>query len=139
MLQRGADGEYERVRALGAIKERHLNPRVRAGASARYDYEAWNLEVAEDDYEDFISKLWRRYVAFGLSPDILVEQINQLYFFLEKNENHMLRITSIPHILEYIKTKLEAIKDLESKEQSFQKINMELQIQKETLEAERVI
>jgi len=97
------------------------------------------LEVAEDDYEDFISKLWRRYVAFGLSPDILVEQINQLYFFLEKNENHMLRITSIPHILEYIKTKLEAIKDLESKEQSFQKINMELQIQKETLEAERVI
>lgn len=48
----------------------------------------------------------------------------------------MIRTTSILQILEYIKAKLEAIKDLESKEQNLQKINMKLQFQTNTLEAE---
>ena len=48
----------------------------------------------------------------------------------------MLRTTSNSQILEYIKAKLEALKDLESKEQNLKKINMELQFQKETLEEE---
>jgi hypothetical protein len=48
----------------------------------------------------------------------------------------MLKTASIPQILEYIRARLEAIKDLESKELSLQKTNMELQFQTETLEAE---
>ena len=135
-LQHGADGEYERLRALGvAISKSGLSIQQCADGH-RVAMIMRNLGVAEDDYEVFISKLWKRYVASGLNPDILVEQINQLYYFLEKNENHMLKTTSIPQILEYIKAKLEAIKDLESTELSLQKTNMELQFQTETLEAE---
>lgn len=135
-LQHGPDGEYERLRALGiAISKSGLSIQQCADGH-RVAMNMKNLGVAEDDYEVFISKLWKRYVASGLSPDILVEQINQLYYFLETNENHMLRTTSIPQILEFMKAKLEDVKNLESKEQNLKKSNMELQFQKETLEAE---
>ena len=98
MLQRGADGEYERVRALGVAISKSGISIQECAQGHRVAMIMKNLGIAEDDCEDFISKLWRRYVASGLSPDILVEQINQLYFFLEKIENHMLRTTSIPPI-----------------------------------------
>ena len=46
-----------------------------------------NIGVTEDEYESFISNLWKRYVASGLGPDTLIEQINQLYLFLENNQS----------------------------------------------------
>ena len=95
-----------------------------------------NIGVAEDDYESFISKLWKRYVASGLGPDTLVEQINQLYFFLENNQSHIGITTSLSQILETIKSELDAIKDLESKKLNLEKMNRELHTQKETVEAE---
>jgi hypothetical protein len=83
-----------------------------------------------------ISNLWKRYVASGLGPDTLVEQINQLYFFLENNQSHIGITTSLSQILETVKSKLDAIKDLESKKQNLEKMNLELHTQKETVEAE---
>jgi hypothetical protein len=56
-----------------------------------------------------ISNLWKRYVASGLGPDTLVEQINQLYFFLENNQSHIGITTSLSQILETIKSKLDTI------------------------------
>jgi hypothetical protein len=95
-----------------------------------------NIGVAEDKYESFISNIWKRYVAYGLGPDTLVEQINQLYFFLENNQNHIGIRTSHSQILETIKSKLNVIKDLEFKIQNMEETNRELHTQKETVEAE---
>ena len=95
-----------------------------------------NIGVVEDEYESFISNLWKRYVASGLGPDTLIEQINQLYFFLENNQSDIGITTSLSQILETIKSKLDTIKDLESKKQNLEKMNRELHTQKETVEAE---
>lgn len=95
-----------------------------------------NIGVAADEYESFIFNLWKRYSASGLGPDTLLEQINQLNFFLENNQNHIGRTPSLSQILETIKSKLDAIKDLESKKQSLEKMIRELYTQKATVEAE---
>ena len=71
-----------------------------------------------------------------MGPDTLVEQINQLYFFLENNQNHIGIRTSLSQILEIIRSKLNVIKDLGSKIQNMEEMNRELHTQKETVEAE---
>ena len=71
-----------------------------------------------------------------MGPDTLIEQINQLYFFLENNQSYIGITTSLSQILETIKSKLDTIKDLESKKQNLEKMNQELHTQKETVEAE---
>ncbi len=135
-FQHGPGGQYERLRALAvAISKTGLSVQDCAEGH-RVAMIMKNIGVAEDEYESFISNLWKRYVASGLGPDTLVEQINQLYFFLENNQNHTGITTSLSQILETIKSKLDAIEDLESKKQSLEKMNRELRTQKETAEAE---
>ena len=62
MLQRGADGEYERVRALGVAISKSGISIQECAQGHRVAMIMKNLGIAEDDYEDFISKLWRWYV-----------------------------------------------------------------------------
>ena len=132
----GQRDRYERLRALAvAISKTGLSVQDCAEGH-RVAMIMKNIGVAEDEYESFISDLWKRYVASGLGPDTLVEQINQLYFFLENNQKHIGITTSLSQILETIKSKLDVIKDLESKKQSLEKMNRELHTQKETVEAE---
>lgn len=95
-----------------------------------------NTGVVEDDYESFISKLWKRYVSSGLSPDILAEQINRLHFFLETNQNYQGMSLSLSQILQTIKSKQDDIKNLESKEQNLEKMILDSFAQKDTVEAE---
>ncbi len=135
-LQHGPEGQYERLRALAvALSKTGLSVQDCAEGH-RVAMIMKNIGVAEDEYESFISNLWKRHLASGLGPDTLVEQINQLYFFLENNQNHTGITTSLSQILETIKSKLDAIKDLESKKESLEKRNRELHTQKETVEAE---
>jgi hypothetical protein len=56
--------------------------------------------------------------------------------FLENNQNYIGRTPSLSQILETIKSKLDAIKDLESKKQSLEKMIRELHTQKAMVEAE---
>src|SRR5919106_4578880 len=136
MLQRGPDGEYDRVRALAvAISKTGLSIQECAEGH-RVAMIMKNMGVAADDYESFISKLWKRHIASGSSPDILIEQINQLYFFLENNQDHLGITTSLSELLEIIKSKHNTIKDLESKKQNLEETNQKLFIQKEEVEAE---
>ena len=136
MVQRGPDGEYERVRALAiAFSKTGLSVQQCADGH-RVAMIMKNMGVAADDYESFISKLWKRHIASGSSPDILIEQINQLYFFLENNQDHLGITTSLSELLEIIKSKHNTIKDLESKKQNLEETNQKLFIQKEEVEAE---
>jgi hypothetical protein len=135
-LHHGPEGQYERLRALAvAISKTGLSVQDCAEGH-RVAMIMKNIGVAEGEYESFISNIWKRYVASGLGPDTLVEQINQLYFFLEKNQNQIGITASLSQILETIKSKLEVIKDLESKKQNLEEMNWELHTQKETVEAE---
>jgi hypothetical protein len=135
-LQHGPEGQYERLRALAvALSKTGLSVQDCAEGH-RVAVIMKNIGVATDEYESFISNLWKRYSAFGLGPDILLEQINQLNFFLENNQNYIGTTPSLSQILETIKSKLDAIKDLESKKQSLEKMIRELHTQKETVEAE---
>ena len=136
MVQRGPDGEYDRVRALAiAFSKTGLSVQQCADGH-RVAMIMKNMGVAADDYESFISKLWKRHIASGSSPDILIEQINQLYFFLENNQNHLGITTSLSELLEIIKTKIDTIKELESKKQNLEETNQKLFTQKEGVEAE---
>ena len=135
-LQHGPEGQYERLRALAvAISKTGLSVQDCAEGH-RVAMIMKNIGVAEDQYESFISNLWKRYVASGLGPDTLVEQINQLYFFLENNQSHIGITTSLSQILEIFKSKLDEIKDLELKKQNLEKTNRELHTKKEMVEAE---
>ena len=136
MIQRGPDGEYDRVRALAiAFSKTGLSVQQCADGH-RVAMIMRNMGVAADDYESFISKLWKRHIASGSSPDILIEQIKQLYFFLENNQNHLGITTSLSEILEIIKSKIDTIKELESKKQNLEETNQKLMDQKEEVEAE---
>jgi hypothetical protein len=98
----GPEEELDRLRALAvSISKTGLSIQQCADGH-RVATMMRNMGVAEDDYESFISNLWKRYVASGLSPDILAEQINQVYFFLETNQNYLGVSHSIPQILETI-------------------------------------
>src|ERR687892_2687492 len=88
-LHHGPERQYERLRALAvAISKTGLSVQDCAEGH-RVAMIMKNIGVAEGEYESFISNIWKRYVASGLGPDTLVEQINQLYFFLEKNQNQI--------------------------------------------------
>jgi hypothetical protein len=133
---RGPDGEYERLRALAvAISKSGLSVQDCAQGH-RIILIMKNIGVSEDDYHTFISKLSKRYVASGLSPDILVEQINQLDFFLENNQDHIGITTTLSQLLAIFKSKLDEIRDSELKKQDLERTIRELYTEKETVEAE---
>jgi hypothetical protein len=135
-LQHGPEGQYERLRALAVAISKTGFSVQDCAEGHRVAIIMENIGVAADEYESFISNLWKRYSASGLGPDTLLEQINQLKFFLENNQNYIGGTPSLSQILETIKSKLDAIKDLESKKQSLEKMTRELHTQKAMVEAE---
>jgi len=135
--QRGPDGEYERLRALAVATSKSGLSVQDCAQGHRIVMIMKNIGVSEDDYEIFISELSKRYVAPGLRPDTLVEQINQLHFFLENNQSYIgITTTTLSQLLEIFKSKLEEISDLELKKQNLEKTIRELYNDKETNEAE---
>jgi hypothetical protein len=133
----GPDGEYERLRALAVATSKSGLSVQDCAQGHRIVMIMKNIGVSEDDYEIFISKLSKRYVAPGLRPDTLVEQINQLHFFLENNQSYIgTTTTTLSQLLEIFKSKLDEIRDLELKKQNLEKTIRELYIDKETIEAE---
>jgi hypothetical protein len=46
-----------------------------------------NLGVDDETFEGFIARLGKLYVNAGLGPEILAKQIDELHYFLEKNQN----------------------------------------------------
>lgn len=101
-----------------------------------------NLGVDEAAFEGFISRLWKHYVNAGLGPENLTKQIDELHYFLERNQN-LNGSASIPQICEKLNVKQaqekrlqNEITDLESKKYDSQKELTEIRSQKLYVEAE---
>lgn len=101
-----------------------------------------NLGVDEEKFEGFIARLGKLYTNAGLGPEILANQIDDLHYFLEKNQN-LSGAASVLQICNDINSKQaqnsrlqDEITVLESKKRGVEKDLSEIELQMSSAEAE---